>query len=220
LTAGSSSSAQPAQHGAADPGGHLAVLGQGAEDPRRDARRQREQRVSLERTLPEEGLVKRDAEAELIGALVGGLAQELLGRHVRGRAHERARARELVELVRRAEVNARREVGVVPRWDARRGGGGDVGDGAPEVDGAAAAVLALDLGRFDVAREAEVDDARAAVLVEQHVVGLEVPVHEPLGVGGREAAPRRDEDGDDLAPRALGRLEPGPHRATAQELGR
>ncbi|HVZ73014.1 MAG TPA: hypothetical protein VHJ20_11610 [Polyangia bacterium] len=73
----------------------------------------------------------------------------------------------------------------------------DIGDRAFERAGA----LELDLDRLDVAREAEVDDACTPVLVEQHVVGLEVAVNEPLGVRCREPAPRRREDGHNLAPR-------------------
>ena len=218
---------EPAHDGAPEPRWHLAVPGQRPEVPARDAHRERQEGVSLEGSLAEERLVERDAEAELVGALVGRLAEELLGRHVRGRAHERARARELVELVRRAHVDARREVRVVLRRLERGAGvfgsvflGGvvDVRHRAPEID--RAAVLALGLGGLDVAREPEVDDARAAVLVEQDVVGLEVAVNEALGVRRRESPSRGHEDGDDLAPRARLRLEPGVHRAARQKLGR
>ena len=41
---------------------------------------------------------------------------------------------------------------------------------------------------LDLARQAEVDDAHAAVGADEHVVGLEVAVHEAGGVRGGEAA--------------------------------
>ena len=50
------------------------------------------ERLAGERPLAVERLVQRHAEAELIGARVGRLAAHLLGRHVRRRAHHRARA--------------------------------------------------------------------------------------------------------------------------------
>ena len=71
-----------------------------------------------------------------------------------------------------------------------------------------------------LARDAEIDDARPAVLVEQDVVGLEVAVHEAGGVRGREAAPRRDEDVEDLAPRAGLVGEPALDRPARDELHR
>ena len=45
-------------------------------------------------STPEERLVQRDAEAELVGARVDALAAELFGRHVRGRAESGARLRD------------------------------------------------------------------------------------------------------------------------------
>jgi hypothetical protein len=43
-----------------------------------------------ERPHAAERLVERDAKAELIRARINGLAVELLGRHVAGRAQQRA----------------------------------------------------------------------------------------------------------------------------------
>jgi hypothetical protein len=48
--------------------------------------------------------------------------------------------------------------------------------------------------------EAEVDDAHAAVAVDEHVVGLEVAVDEAVLVGGGEALAGLAEHGEDLAP--------------------
>ena len=71
-----------------------------------------------------------------------------------------------------------------------------------------------------LAREAEVDDARPAVLAEQHVVGLEVAVHEPGRVRGGQPAPGRDEHVEHLAPRPRLVGEPALERSARDELHR
>ena len=71
-----------------------------------------------------------------------------------------------------------------------------------------------------LARDAEVDDARPALLVEQHVVGLEVAVDEPGRVRGGEPAPGRDEHVDDLAPGSRLGGEPALDRPARDELHR
>ena len=64
--------------------------GSGARGPRPRAG-QLQQVGARERALAVERLVQRDAEAELIGARVGGVAAKLLGRHVGRRSDHRAR---------------------------------------------------------------------------------------------------------------------------------
>jgi hypothetical protein len=49
-------------------------------------------------------------------------------------------------------------------------------------------------------REAEVQDARAAVLADDHILRLEVPVDDPLAMSGQQAASRLREHADDLRP--------------------
>ncbi len=71
-----------------------------------------------------------------------------------------------------------------------------------------------------LAREAEVHDANLAVAADHHVVGLEVPVHEPLFVRGGEAAPRRPEDPQDLLPAAGLRCQPVGDGVPLDELHR
>jgi hypothetical protein len=56
--------------------------------------------------------------------------------------------------------------------------------------------------------EAEVDDADAAVAVDEHVVWLEVAVDEAGAVGGGEAATGLAVDGEDLAAASGGGGEP------------
>jgi hypothetical protein len=88
--------------------------------------------LAAERAALVQRLPQRDAEAELVGAGVGELAHVLLGRHVRGRAEDRAGGGERdVE-----RVGAREGVGV--------GGAGIVGAvaGEPEVGDAHAALRA------------------------------------------------------------------------------
>ena len=53
-------------------------------------------------------------------------------------------------------------------------------------------------GRF--ARQSEIDDPRTAVLVQQHVLRLEVAVHQPRRMRSRQPAPGGDEDVQHLAP--------------------
>jgi hypothetical protein len=96
---------QPAQQDLADPERNVRALRRVPHLPLHDVVGQRVHRVARERALAVERLVKRHAEAELIGARVGPRAQELLGRHVRRRAHHRARPGQL-----RAEHPAGRRV--------------------------------------------------------------------------------------------------------------
>ncbi len=67
-----------------------------------------------------------------------------------------------------------------------------------EVHACRRAVAALD------PHEPEVGDDDAAAVGDEHVVGLDVAMHEAGGVDRRDAAPGRDARGEDLAPRAAG----------------
>ena len=137
--------------------------------------------VARERALAVERLVERDAEAELIGPLVGALADDLLGRHVRGRPDP---VPVLVSVASACVAVESRSVAVAV------------------VRAVARLARQLVVAAARLARESEVDDARAPVLVQQHVVGLEVAVHQPGRVRGRQPAPGRDEDVEHLAPGA------------------
>jgi hypothetical protein len=91
-------------------------------------------------------------------------------------------------------------------------GRADVGVGLGERDAVAGRVGGrhdlLDGAVVDRSCEAEVEDADAAVVADQHVVGLEVAVDDADGVGGGEALTGLQEHGEDLAP--LAGAEPGP----------
>jgi hypothetical protein len=76
-------------------------------------------------------------------------------------------------------------IGQVARG-GERGRGGGVDGGLAEAD----------------AGEAEVEDARALVVADEHVVGFKVAVDEAAGVRGGEAAADLQVHGDDLAPAA------------------
>jgi hypothetical protein len=67
--------------------------------------------------------------------------------------------------------------------------------------------------------EPEVGDPRPPVLADQHVVGLEVAVHEALGVGRRQPAPGLHEHRKDLRPPAS-RRQPAAQRAAGHVLHR
>ena len=71
-----------------------------------------------------------------------------------------------------------------------------------------------------LAREPEVHDAHLAVAPDHDVVGLEVAVHEPLLVRGREPAPRRHEHLQDLLPAARRGLQPVGDGVPLDELHR
>ena len=107
-----------------------------------------QQRLAGERAFAIERLVEGHAEAELVAALAGGLGQDLLGGHVGGRANQSTRAGQRAEVAR-----ARRTAQHRSHCFGR------------DVD-----VARLQVGHVRVAREAEVDDARAPFLVQQHVL--------------------------------------------------
>ena len=108
---------------------------------------------------------------------------ELLGRHVGGGAGERAGAGQSGGSARGRHRRCRRAL-----------------FRAAVVDGAAGRHID---GRLRQPHQPEVDDLGDAVLVEEHVVGLEVAVDQALGVRAGQALADGDEHPDDLAPGAL-----------------
>ncbi|MFO0631627.1 MAG: hypothetical protein U0168_02115 [Nannocystaceae bacterium] len=67
--------------------------------------------------------------------------------------------------------------------------------------------------------QAEVRDARPTLLADEHVVGLEVAVHQARGVGRRETAADLHEHRDDLGPRPT-RVQPRAQGPAADQLHR
>ena len=131
----------------------------------------------------EERFVERDAEAVDVGARVDVRAEELLGRHVAGRADERAGDGER-------------------RRPARLGdaAGGTSGDGG---------TIATALVRAERARQAEVGDADAPRRRPTSTLsGLKSRCTSPAACAAARPAPACDEHVDDLAPRARPRAQP------------
>ncbi|MDQ3369741.1 MAG: hypothetical protein M3680_30330, partial [Myxococcota bacterium] len=132
-----------------------------------------------------------DAEAELIGARITRLAGGLLGCHVRRRPDDGTGLRD------------GHRVGEVD--DLRRG----------------RAVARQQLEReLAAACEPEVRHPGGAAATDQHVVGLEVAMHEPRGVGGGEPAARIAQHAQHLERRAPFPLAPHPERLAVDELHR
>jgi len=73
-------------------------------------------------------------------------------------------------------------------------------------------------GLVHEARQAEVRHAHGAIVRDEHVVGLEVAVHDALRVGGGEPAAGVQEPPEHLAPVAGPRGEPLPERHAVDEL--
>ena len=71
-----------------------------------------------------------------------------------------------------------------------------------------------------LARQPEVHDAHLVVAPDHDVVGLEIAVHQPLLVRGRQAPPRRHEHLHDVLPAALRRLQPVGDGVPVDELHR
>ena len=220
------------------PARHLAVPGDRWEPTLADGGQQRGGRGADERQGAGQRLPQRDAEAELVAAGVDVEAEALLGRHVGRGPDDRALAGEVAGEVGVADDEAR---GARAREPAR--GGGAKLRGPVEVGGFARVGGAAQRGgfarvggagqrggvgqvggvggrraAFAGAGEAEVEDADAAVVADDHVVGLEVAVHEADGVGRREAAPGLHVDGEQLAPAARRRGLPGAQGRAGDEL--
>ncbi|MFO0636794.1 MAG: hypothetical protein U0168_28520 [Nannocystaceae bacterium] len=152
------------------PRGYRAILGRTPQLAAHHPRRDRCSAGATEGPLAEQALPQRDAEGELIGAVIDREPAPLLGGHVRRRAHDRAGHGQTLDHVggrALGRARQRRASGCTRRGRLRR-------------------QLALDV---DAPRESEVEHAHATVVADQHVVGLEVAVHQPDGVGGREAWP-------------------------------
>ena len=140
--------------------------------------------------MPAQHLVQRDAEAELIGARVARLAPVLLGCHVQRRTEHVARHRHRYAQQARRIRRSRR---CLPHL-----------------------VLLL----VHAAGEPEVGDLNATVVANQHVLRLEVAMHDADLVRGDQAAASRYEQLDDLAPAELVRVQPLAQRLTAHILHR
>jgi hypothetical protein len=123
------------------------------------------------------------AERELVRARVDHHPAQLLGRHVRRRAHDRAHLR-LGQRHRRAPPDQR----VV---ELEMPGGARVARRA---------------------RQAEVSDARAPLFVDEDVLGLQVAVQDALRVRRREASAGLDRDRQRLVRRASLRRPPRAER--------
>jgi hypothetical protein len=159
-------------------GGHLRAGGRLGQGPVLRGRERREV-VGTKRRAAMERLPERRAERVLVRAGIGGPSGVLLGRHVRRRAHHGAVLGE-----------RHREVGVAARADRR------------------CARARRRVGLVHRAREAEVHHAHAPVVADQHVGRLEVAMHDPLCVRGREASPGGDEHLHDRGPRSRRAAEP------------
>jgi hypothetical protein len=169
-----------------------------AESSAGDAAGQLCHRIAGKRALAPQGLPQRDAQRELIGLRGDRLAEELLGRHVRGGSHQRPVPRDPLA-VRPAIGQPRRGPGLEERSGARRRAAG----------------------------EAEVEHThpqrRPGPLVvgaDHGVVGLEVAMDQPDRVGSREAAASLQVDLEDLAPVPSRSSLPAPDGLAADELHR
>ncbi len=179
---------QPAQDRAADPGWHLAILRDRLDTALADVVQPLQRGVAPERACAIERLVKGHAEAELVGARVGRLIQELLGRHIGRRPHDGPGAGQRIEAVAGDVLHRRPD-----RLRGERAG-----------------------TRF--AGQTEVDHPGLALLVEEHVLRLEIAVNQPRGVSSQQPPPGRDEDREHLAHRALTGRKPASEGAAAQEV--
>jgi hypothetical protein len=118
-------------------------------------------RLALEGTLSRHHLVEDRAEGELVGTEVERLAARLLGRHVAGRAHDRA------------GLGRRRHGGRHDRQVRRSG--------------------------LDQLGEAKVEDLDEPVLRDHEVLGFQIPVNNPRGVGLGESVGHLCADLEELA---------------------
>ena len=89
---------------------------------------------------------------------------------------------------------------------------------AATVDQLAGRVGELERDLLGLVGEPEVDQHHAIVVGDEHVVGLEVAVHDAGGVGGHEAERGLLEHRDDLAPRSRPTIQPLPQRHATQPL--
>ena len=159
-----------------------------------DVRGARRHGVAVEGRLAVERLVERDGERELIAARAGPLADELLGRHVGRRSHDRTVARE-----------GRRERCLV------------IEAGVVQAD----LLRALRLFQPVVEpREAEVEHLHAAPFVDDRVLRLEVAVQDARRVRALEPATRLEVRREDVARAPLLLAQPLAERETTHVLHR
>ena len=180
--------------------------------------------LSRERERAVQRVIERDAEAELIAALVRHPAPDLLGRHEPRRAHDRpgpgqpGRGREP------GHLQACLRVAVAGRLDQIDRCGLGVGEVSIH-DDRALAVRGPPGLLVQHARQTEVHHADPAILADEDVVRLEVAMGDAGRMGRLEAATGRDEPAEDLAPairsRQVGRFpEPARQCLTPDQLHR
>ncbi len=131
-----------------------------------------DQRLTIVRSPTVQGLVQRDTERELIDARIGGVPGMDLGRQVGRRAEHRAG---------HGQALGERALGL-------------------DVERARRRVVRRVVAGCVQSREPEVHHAYATVVADQHVVGLEVAMHQPDGVSGGEPGPRGAHHRHDLSP--------------------
>ena len=173
---------------------------------REHGRPQLVERAPLERARSREGLPERHAERELIRGGRDRAALPLLGRHVRRGPEQRARLRQPAEGQRVARGRGRLR---------GRAQGADILRGRERIEDR---IISGGRREIGVAREAEVGHHDAPAATAQHVVRLEVAVHDPRGMRGREPAPRRHEGLEDLGRGPRRRPQPVGERLTVDEL--
>jgi hypothetical protein len=185
--------AEPALERASDPPRHAMHLGgQGAAHVVDHRRGQRHRIGAAKRMLLIDRLEERDAEAELIRGFRDLTARVLLRSHVRGRPGSTRGADRILERLDHASRRAR--------------------PGVARLRGRVVGMLA--------AREAEVGDHHATVGRDEHVVRLEVAMHEPFGVRRCEPASGVREHVEDLFQRAWSIAQPRAERHAVDELHR
>ncbi len=147
--------------------------------------------------LPADRFIEGDAVTELVGSLIGRLRLPLLRRHI-GRGPEDGAG-----LGQRGGDRCLRQVFQRRRRRARRYRFGDLVDLVNLVD---------------LAHQAKVSHIHSAVFAKQHIVWLEVTMHEADRMGSQEPAPRLQEDIDYFAQWTIALLDPPPQRAAVDEL--
>jgi hypothetical protein len=168
-------------------------------------------RAAPERMSTMQGQPQRDTEGILITAIVDRTTLPLLGRHEGRRAEDGAGDRQVLVGERERGRHVGLDEGRVRLGVARHG----VERVARRLERPARRAP-----RREPAREPEVEHEHALVGGHDHVVGLEVAMHDAGSVRGMEPAPRRDEAREDVGGRARRSAEPLPEVGPVDELHR